>query len=165
MGVWSLFIHGNHRSCGVFLSQLDGERSLCVNVRNQSLVTQLLHVGRAKSIQRRCQDAGFAGCKLIVALCIDRQRSQAVQLVDAVVVQMLLGFLDVALYAPHGFRIADVVGLDVGLYQQRVVQLQLGIETQGARRGIEQALLLVVMGRDTMRHKAPKIRNYHAVAL
>ena len=39
------------------------------------------------------------------------------------------------LYALQSFGIADVVSLDVRLYEQRVVDIELGIEAEGAQRG------------------------------
>ena len=48
---------------------------------------------------------------------------------------MLLELFHFVLYALQSFGIADVVSLDVRLYEQRVVDIELGIEAEGAQRG------------------------------
>ena len=76
---------------------------------------------------------------------------------------MLLQFLHLALNALEGDRVTDVVGLDIGLNQERVIDGELGIEAQCTKWREEQLLLFFIPRLDIVRHKTAQIRHNDAV--
>ena len=118
---------------------------------------------RAETVEGRGEDAGLAGGEDVVAVFVECQRADVVEFVGTFVLEVLLEFLHFVLDALQGLRVADVVGLDVRLHEQRVVDVELGIEAECAQRRQEQVLLLFVPGVDIVRHKASQSWDNDAV--
>ena len=105
------------------------------------------------------QDAGLAGLELIVALVVDGQRADVVHCIAAFVCQQLLQLFHLILYAAQSFRIADVVGVDIRLCKQRVVDAQLGVEAKCSHGGQPRMVVLVIACADVVCNEAAKVRN------
>ena len=118
---------------------------------------------RAETVEGRGEDAGLAGGEDVVAVFVECQHADVVELVAALVLHMLTEFVHLVVDALEGFGVADVVGLDVGLYEQRVVDVELRIEPERAQRGQEHAVPLVVARLDMMRHKTSQTWDNDAV--
>ena len=76
---------------------------------------------------------------------------------------MLLQFFHFIFYPAQSLRIADVVGLDIALDQQVVVNLQLSIEADGAHGRQIASVCRVILSIDVVCNKSAKIRHNHAV--
>ena len=124
---------------------------------------EAVHLHRRESVEGRGEDAGLAGGEDVVAVFVECQRADVVELVGAFVLQVLPEFLHFVLDALQGLRVADVVGLNVGLHEQRVVDVELWIEPERAQRWQEQMFLLFVPGVDIVRHKASQTWDNDAV--
>ena len=91
------------------------------------------------------------------------QQSDVVEFVGTFILEVLLEFLHLIVDALESLRVADVVGFDVGLYEQRVVDVELWIEPEGTERGQEHVLLLIVTGLDIVRHETTQTGHDDAI--
>ena len=139
-------------------------RSLC---RGLDLLfgVQRHHLERAETVERWGEDAGLAGLKLQMALAVQSQQANVVQLIVALRLKVLSQLCHLSLDAALSLGIADVVGLDVGLYEERVVELQLRIEPYRTYRRQEDAVARVEACVDVMRHEASQVGNDDAVVV
>ena len=100
-----------------------------------------------------------------MSLAVQSQFANVVQLVAPLGLKMLPQLCHLSLDAALGLRIADVVGLDIRLYEERIVELQLRIEPNGTYRRQEHAVARVEACVDVMRHEASQVGNDDAVVV
>ena len=86
-----------------------------------------------------------------------------VNLISALIVQLILdtlhGFLNALCRLSH----ADVINLRIGLCQKRIVDGQLRVESYRSHWWQKQTVALVVFSRYIVSDKAPQLRNYDAI--
>ena len=128
-------------------------------------LSEFAHFKRVQSIERRRQNTCFVGRIFIATVGSEADGAQIVELKLAFFGQNLLQFLDFGGNSAQSLGIADVVGFDIRLRQQRVVQPELGIEAERAQRRQENTFRLLIAGTQVMRHKTAEIRYNDAIVL
>jgi len=122
-----------------------------------------LEVEVAQSVERWREQPGHVWLKLEVAIVVEPEHADIVQFIFFVVLQVLAQLAHLVGDAGNGVGIADVVCLDIRLCQQRVVENELGIETDGTH-GREKGMVFLVGSRlDIMSHKSSEIGDDDAI--
>ena len=149
----------------VFPMHRNGFRKRFTLVFLSRRLSEFAHFKRVQSIERRRQNTCLVGRKFVATVSSEADGAQIVELKLAFFGQNLLQFLDFGGNSAQSLGITDVVGFDIRLRQQRVVQPKLGIETERAQRRQENTFRLLIAGTQVMRHKTAEIRHNDAIVL
>ena len=114
---------------------------------------QLWELKCAEGIERWCQDTGLAWSENIVAITVHREGTDTNELITTFIINVLSHFVNLVLNTSEGFGVTDIVCFNIRLGEQRVVDLQLRIESQCAQRREEDVLILFVARVDMVRHE------------
>ena len=106
---------------------------------------------------------GAASLTLPNTLATGNYLTDIVEFVEAFGLQVHLEFIHLVFDAENGFRITDIISFNVGLSQQGIVDLELGIKAEGALWRQEDAFLIIIASLYMMRHKPTKIGHYDAI--
>jgi hypothetical protein len=77
------------------------------------LLHEGLHLDGTETVEAGREDSGLTGGEDVVAVFVECQEADVVEFVGAFILEMLFEFLHLVVNALEGFRVTDVVGLDV----------------------------------------------------